>query len=712
MRAFAFLIAASTSLLLLAAPAKSEEAAQSPVGSWQSVDYVENIESFNPDKKSCQYELYLKEIKFLDGGRTSSTFLRWENDWLLHENGRTKAKYYIKQIGNSMYLFLPWLSGDVTDCGEKPRYYVLKKISDAKPEEAAQGPIGNWQGVDLVENIDNFKPEQKSWQGDLFLKEIKFLDGGRTSLGFHWEDGWLSSEDGKAKSQYYIKEIQGTTYLFLPWLNGDVIDRGQKPWYYVLKKVSDEKPEVSSQRGEIHIIERVNSVKEYDDVRWKDLSNLDLSREGRLIETLMFNRQTVWPPAEKRAKNIDPNKIMDNAMNPGLGVHKLHQQGITGKGVNVANIDQPLYQDHPEFAGKIAAYFDTGCKSESSMHGPAVASLLVGTNCGTAPDANLYYAAAPTWLKDASYYAKALDWIIEQNKKLPADQKIRVVSVSAAPSGEASPFEKNKQMWDQACLRAEAAGMLVLDCTSHHCFIGSCWYDPAWPEDVTRCTPGFPGRPPEFLKTQVLVPNSVRTTAEQDNKKEISYQYCGRGGLSWAIPYAAGVLAMGWQIRPDLDAKQMHNLLFQSAYTTKEGATIINPAEFIALVRKSPHAGKKSDGLTAVSQNPLGKWQTEDYVRQMNDFIPNVKTWNGEFLIKELEFMGGGKTSGMWTWRAGTLTHPGDKTIAKYVITEIDGTAYMFLESITGDVINRGQKPWYFVLKKVSGGQERPQKRR
>ncbi|MGA2094425.1 MAG: S8 family serine peptidase, partial [Sedimentisphaerales bacterium] len=133
-----------------------------------------------------------------------------------------------------------------------------------------------------------------------------------------------------------------------------------------------------------------------------------------------------------RPKNIDPNGIMDKAMNPGLGVHKLHQQGITGKGVNVAIIDQPLYRNHPEFAGKIVEYFDAGCKSEASMHGPAVASLLAGTNCGTAPDANVFYAAAPSWTKDTAYQAKALDWIVEQNAKLPAGQKIRVVSVSAA----------------------------------------------------------------------------------------------------------------------------------------------------------------------------------------------------------------------------------------------------------------------------------------
>jgi hypothetical protein len=169
---------------------------------------------------------------------------------------------------------------------------------------------------------------------------------------------------------------------------------------------------------------------------------------------------------------------------------------------------------------------------------------------------------------------------------------------------------------------------------------------------------------------------------------------------------------MGWQIRPDLDARQMRNLLFQSAYITKEGARIINPAEFIVMVRKSPRADKKSDGLTAVSQNPVGKWQTVDFVRQIDAFIPDIKTWQDEFAFKDLEFMGGGKTSGVWTWRAGVLVHPDSRTSGKFVIKEIDESTYMFLEWITGNVTKRGQKPSYYVLKRISGGDDRPLRRR
>ncbi|MHC4288274.1 MAG: hypothetical protein ACYSSJ_08250, partial [Planctomycetota bacterium] len=63
--------------------------------------------------------------------------------------------------------------------------------------------------------------------------------------------------------------------------------------------------------------------------------------------------------------------------------------------------------------------------------------------------------------------------------------------------------------------------------------------------------------------------------------------YWGEGGLSWAIPYAVGVLAMGWQIWPEATADQMKELLLKSAYTNKDGAKIINPPRFINYVKKT-----------------------------------------------------------------------------------------------------------------------------
>lgn len=333
-----------------------------------------------------------------------------------------------------------------------------------------------------------------------------------------------------------------------------------------------------------------SELKAYDDVRTVrnmtvgiDISNMDLADSASIVPTLWFNETTRWP--EMMPKECDPHAILEAAKNPGLGVRALHSQGITGEGVAVAIIDQPLYQDHPEFAGKIAMYRDFDCKSESSMHGPAVTSLLVGEDCGTAPGAKVYYAAAPSWHGDAKYYADALDWIVSVNKDLPEEEKIRVVSVSAAPSGRGSPF-KNGGMWDKSVANAQEEGILVLDCTEVHGIIASCWYDTRDPESVQKCMPGFPGRPPAGRGSKyICAPASPRTTAEEYVKGDFSYQYTGRGGLSWSIPYAAGVLALGWQIDPDLTSDEAVDLLFESAYRFSESTNIIDPAAFISLVR-------------------------------------------------------------------------------------------------------------------------------
>lgn len=331
-------------------------------------------------------------------------------------------------------------------------------------------------------------------------------------------------------------------------------------------------------------------LKAYDDVRAfagmsarVDVSAMDLTGAGGMIPTLWFNEKTKWP--EKMPKSPIPKAILEEAKNPGLGVRALHSQGVTGEGVAVAIIDQPLYQDHPEFAGKIEMYKDFDCKTESSMHGPAVTSLLVGEDCGTAPGAKVYYAAAPSWLGDAKYYADALDWLVSVNKELPLEQKIRVVSVSAAPSGEGSPF-KNGDVWDKAVAGAQEEGILVLDCTNVHGFIASCWYNVKDPESVQRCTSGYPGMSSTGRGSKYLcAPTSPRTSAEEYVRGDHSYQYTGRGGLSWAIPYVAGVLALGWQVDPDLTADEAVGLLFESAHKPDGATSIIDPAAFVSLVK-------------------------------------------------------------------------------------------------------------------------------
>lgn len=328
----------------------------------------------------------------------------------------------------------------------------------------------------------------------------------------------------------------------------------------------------------------VDAFTAYQDVRFMYVNEgLTLAREQ--IETLTFDRLTEWN-ADNRAM---AEETLRTYANPGLGVRAVHAKGITGKGVAVAIIDQNLAGEHPEFAGKLREYRDLGCDQEigtGSMHGPAVASLLVGNACGTAPGAVVYYFATPSWKADAKYFADALYAIVDINKRLAEADRIRVVSVSAAPSGKGSPFKENNKDWDKAVKKATAANILVLDCTESYGFIDSGYCSPEDPENPELVKSGWPKNSPFPTRNgRICAPCSKRTVAEEYQKGESSYAYFGQGGLSWAIPFVAGACALAWQVNPDITASEMKELLINSAHVTKEKVRVIDPPALVELAK-------------------------------------------------------------------------------------------------------------------------------
>ncbi|WP_269843907.1 S8 family serine peptidase [Dubosiella newyorkensis] len=106
---------------------------------------------------------------------------------------------------------------------------------------------------------------------------------------------------------------------------------------------------------------------------------------------------------------------------------------MTGKGVNIAIIDQPFDPNHIEYEGKIKEYeiYNTYPKG-ISVHGPAVTSIAVGENCGVAPDANVYYIGLSYKDKngqaDLKYIAETINHILEKNDHM--ENPIRAISIS------------------------------------------------------------------------------------------------------------------------------------------------------------------------------------------------------------------------------------------------------------------------------------------
>lgn len=97
--------------------------------------------------------------------------------------------------------------------------------------------IGTWESVDFVRNISDFVPDKEQWTGKRKLKSLTFLEGGKNPEDFRrWTKGVLIHKGDRTASHYEIKQISGSTYMFLEWKSGDYIFRGMKPQYYVLKK--------------------------------------------------------------------------------------------------------------------------------------------------------------------------------------------------------------------------------------------------------------------------------------------------------------------------------------------------------------------------------------------------------------------------------------------------------------------------------------------
>ncbi len=126
------------------------------------------------------------------------------------------------------------------------------------------------------------------------------------------------------------------------------------------------------------------------------LAKLDLRNHTATLEKMPFDSRTGWPSPDKLPEGFDPGRRLTEGKNPGLGVRALHAQGIDGRGVGIAIIDQPLLRDHEEYTRRIAHYEPIEVfMVPAQMHGPPVSSIAVGKDCGVAQGRALLLRSPP-----------------------------------------------------------------------------------------------------------------------------------------------------------------------------------------------------------------------------------------------------------------------------------------------------------------------------
>jgi len=307
------------------------------------------------------------------------------------------------------------------------------------------------------------------------------------------------------------------------------------------------------------------------------LASLDLRGHLELLQTMPFDSRTVWPESSRLPKGFDPVQVLEQGKNPGLGVRAIHSQGIDGRGVGIAVIDQPLVKNHPEYADRIVSFEAIEVSGvPPQMHGPGVTSIAVGKSCGVAPAANLHYYAIPMWKwNKCQPYCDVINKILHFNEGAKPAERIRVVSISTGMF----PHWKDFDRWQATLKKAEQQGVFVITCSTTAINYGT----------LTRAFGKDPEDPNSYLSEIyapgsdfLMVPAGNRTTASHEGSG--IYTYWTVSGMSWATPYLAGLAALAFQVDPQITPSKIFEWLQQTTVPTDAGP-IINPRAFIACVQ-------------------------------------------------------------------------------------------------------------------------------
>ncbi|MCT4543825.1 MAG: hypothetical protein N4A63_09800 [Vallitalea sp.] len=100
-------------------------------------------------------------------------------------------------------------------------------------------------------------------------------------------------------------------------------------------------------------------------------------------------------------------------------------------------------------------------------------------------------------------------------------------------------------------------------------------------------------------------------------------------------------------------------------------------------------------------ENIIGSWETVDFIEDYKDYTP--KKDKEDLYLQSLTFKENGAIDKYPTrrWTKGYIYYPFKDVGGKYILKEINGDTYMFMEWKSGDYVHFNMKPKYYVLKKI-----------
>jgi hypothetical protein len=341
-------------------------------------------------------------------------------------------------------------------------------------------------------------------------------------------------------------------------------------------------------------ITSVDELKKETLLDYHDLSELDLHDYKDLFmyipQTSMrisgisgWTTNVIWPSPDKMPKGFNPNKILEQA--------KYTQRiDATGKGINIAVIDNMLDITNPEYAENIK-YFQP-IKEKGILpnkHASMVMGNLCGKNTGIAPDVNVYFFSKLVYQNRNSNNKELCDIlrnVIEFNSKQPKGKKIHILSCS---------WGVRKQYSPEVCellSQLQSNGVKIILCSSNDDKNNS--YTLSGRDFMPCNNPNMTDIQPDIQNEETVnnlnklyqnepdkiigIPTNMKTTPLESD----GWQYRIFGGESSSAPYIAGVYACAlegnqlFMTRPNWQS-ELNDILKSTATITDDNNYIINP---------------------------------------------------------------------------------------------------------------------------------------
>lgn len=327
----------------------------------------------------------------------------------------------------------------------------------------------------------------------------------------------------------------------------------------------------------------------------KILPDLDWSQSKEIFDYLSFDDKTFSQTSKEHLPEwYNPSEVFQKGKTIGLWIDDVHRAWYTWKWVSVAICDWQL-KPHNDVQTKGYVVEDHASGIPDYYHASAVSSILVWKQTGIAPESDLYFFAEKQNSSERDWWDDlklALDGILEQNKKLPDDKKIRVVSISGPLywKGIEDIVKKLENSW-----------VWVLDSGE---FWKSFWYlekkDPMWdPNDFSNYQHCLWRHKSHLRKLDALFVNSGDRTVA-DPRNPTAYRHDTHACASWAIPVVAWYYALACQADPTMTPKRFKKLARETSFQTdstirskkngkvkrSEKATKIKVIDIEALVQK------------------------------------------------------------------------------------------------------------------------------